>query len=330
MNKLFTLLILIACVFPATAQPVLDYPTNVPQPGDAYTYTTADTNGVSEGAAGANITWDLSGITSNGTSYDYEVLDASTTPYIGTFPTADIAYTETGSEFFQYYDITTTTNEYIGYGSPTLNMIYSDNMKVMNYPFTYGDSFSDNSLYSFESSGYNFTTASSQTIECDGYGTLVMPNGTFSNVLRMKQTATYTSTNDIPGSEATTSTNVTYYWQAENSRFSLASITYSTPEGGATTKSASFNTYSTDVTENLVAEKFSFYPNPTGNQLNLSFKKVENAEIKVTNMLGKVMIEMNLENTNKVTVDLSNFPAGIYFVSLQDENKAITRKVIKK
>jgi len=66
---------------------------------------------------------------------------------------------------------------------------YSDPDMVMKLPFTFGDSIYDSaSLIQYINNGSKIMTEQGRTTVGDGYGTITLPSGTFTNVLRYKVT----------------------------------------------------------------------------------------------------------------------------------------------
>jgi hypothetical protein len=71
------------------------------------------------------------------------------------------------------------------------------------------------------------------------------------------------------------------------------------------------------------------YPNPTTGKFSITFSKpLQNASILVTDVNGKPIRQFKA-NGSKVDFDLSAVAAGVYFVRIQEENKIISKKVIK-
>lgn len=72
------------------------------------------------------------------------------------------------------------------------------------------------------------------------------------------------------------------------------------------------------------------YPNPTNTLLNLDFGANNNVkDVVITNVLGGIEKQINVRNTDFLTVDVSNYKPGTYFVrinSISGENK--THKII--
>lgn len=80
----------------------------------------------------------------------------------------------------------------------------------------------------------------------------------------------------------------------------------------------------------------SVFPNPTSGNFSINVKH-ENAssnnQLTIYNVVGKVIVKKNLENTSgnfTDKVDLSAYPNGLYFVELLIDGKKSTSKLIKK
>ncbi|MCF8278284.1 MAG: T9SS type A sorting domain-containing protein [Flavobacteriales bacterium] len=75
--------------------------------------------------------------------------------------------------------------------------------------------------------------------------------------------------------------------------------------------------------------RLDLYPNPTNGTVYID---VEHAEmltgITVTDLLGRNVLQVNGQKSNRTTLDLSPFKNGVYHVSLYSENGVVTKKVI--
>lgn len=81
----------------------------------------------------------------------------------------------------------------------------------------------------------------------------------------------------------------------------------------------------TDITERLLHDNLSIYPNPTSNQLTID-TELKISEITIIDITGKIIITTK-ENVKTINVaDLSN---GIYFIKIINEEGAITKKFVK-
>jgi len=89
------------------------------------------------------------------------------------------------------------------------------------------------------------------------------------------------------------------------------------------------------VGENAEAVALEVYPNPSYGifNLNINASDLNNAELKVIDLVGKVVYELNdinVQGTQILSVDLSEHPSGIYFVQIKNENHSVSKKVFLK
>jgi len=82
------------------------------------------------------------------------------------------------------------------------------------------------------------------------------------------------------------------------------------------------NNNSVAAIKEIESPKFSFYPNPTNGKITLkssSFSTENNYYISVTDMVGKKLQSLKL-NQNETTINLSELGAnGIYLISVQSQ-----------
>lgn len=77
--------------------------------------------------------------------------------------------------------------------------------------------------------------------------------------------------------------------------------------------------------DDVTASSFSVYPNPTKGELRISDEKLGIKNVRVFDMTGRLIHEIqNVDNT-ELTLDISNFATGVYFMNVDDK----TVKVIK-
>lgn len=118
-------------------------------------------------------------------------------------------------------------------------------------------------------------------------------------------------------------TDVKFY----NSTVGLASgFTTSSVVGGIFKYVGDVFTLSNDSFDN--AAKVVATPNPTSGLLNLAGQNIN--QVIVTDILGKVVSTNNFNALNNVSIDLSSFNSGVYFVKVSnDANSSSTIKVVK-
>lgn len=80
------------------------------------------------------------------------------------------------------------------------------------------------------------------------------------------------------------------------------------------------------ITENTLSNSISVYPNPTTDVVHVELKAA--SKVRVTNSLGQIILEQTM-NSGKQTINLQNHAKGIYFVTVSQNEKAQTIKVVK-
>lgn len=92
------------------------------------------------------------------------------------------------------------------------------------------------------------------------------------------------------------------------------------------------NTPSSGIIDNL---SISVYPNPVKSILNLDINNLSNqsSDLLVIDLDGIILrtIKLNIPISGKIreTLDVSDFPTGIYFVQIKGEDKTTTQKIFK-
>lgn len=71
------------------------------------------------------------------------------------------------------------------------------------------------------------------------------------------------------------------------------------------------------------------YPNPTKENVTITIDNFDgNTTLEVVDIIGKSVINTQIKQTNS-TINLSKYPAGIYFFKISNTNKVFTKKIIK-
>lgn len=86
----------------------------------------------------------------------------------------------------------------------------------------------------------------------------------------------------------------------------------------------------TDVGQNDVQAMFSVYPNPASRSLVISFQSSLNAnlDLEIINALGEQVFQISDIENQKLSIDVSEFASGIYFVKIKDGTKTHSRKIL--
>jgi hypothetical protein len=73
-----------------------------------------------------------------------------------------------------------------------------------------------------------------------------------------------------------------------------------------------------------------FFPNPAKEELNIRFyNNQENQKVEIFNLLGEKVFEKRFEKSSeKEKIDVSQLPAGIYFVKMEGEGDEFIEKIV--
>ncbi len=82
------------------------------------------------------------------------------------------------------------------------------------------------------------------------------------------------------------------------------------------------------IKENEFGSMINLYPNPSQGKFIVEGTEIENAKIKIIDVLGKVIEDVNVKERNKVEFDSRLMLPGIYFVLISKDNYSTTRKII--
>ncbi|MEK7877861.1 MAG: hypothetical protein AAB325_16925, partial [Pseudomonadota bacterium] len=195
MKKIYPLCLLILSGTYINAQSPTITSCNLPIIGDTIYFLRVDTTGLTEGNKGANITWNFSSLTLNGQKDTTIYYTPSATPFPTSFPSSNYSATDNGSAFqdYGYYDNQTTGTTLLGGDSPQGTTNYSDTWQLYWFPLNYLDSLGDSFKAVFNgTSGATIRRQGTSKTVADGYGTLILPTGTYPNVLRIKLQETET------------------------------------------------------------------------------------------------------------------------------------------
>lgn len=316
----------------ASAQiPTLTSTTN-PQIGDWQLVYGTDSFNV--GSSGAGVTWNFSTLPINTTDTTYASA-CSTSPYCSTFPgTTVYAHTQASTSYL-FYNTTTTTFSIAGEYS-TGAIPYSNYEDILRYPFTYNSTYVDSFAATYVSGSSTFNRSGAITVTADGYGTLILPNGTFTNALRIHRSENYSDSMVGFPFGFSYLTDI-YTWYVPGIRQALLSQTQLTIVGsGPTPKTAFFTNQTPSLGASnlqMTDEAFILYPNPVKDELNIEFMMDQPGyvHISISDIIGRnvAIITNGTFNSGKqhFSYPTSSLQKGLYIVKMQTENETVTRKI---
>lgn len=308
MKKIITLASIAMLNVHAFAQPVINAG-NVAQNFNADFYYLEMPSGFSAGGAGANQTWNFSSLGSGMLLGTDTAVPAAGSQYASTFPQANYLYTMestfSDADMYFYHRLTPSQFEIysLGYGSEAGENYQENPRTYLVFPYTYNTVFTD----TFKEA--DSPASSNLTATYDAYGTLIMPFGTFANVVRQKQV--------IDGVTNYSWFNVSPFYPILQTVFEENTLGYminNTVLGIGDVQ-----------TQSLVV-----FPNPASSLLNIKMPDGFSgaANLTVSDVSGKVLLEKTIDTANPV-LNVEQLSNGIYVVRLSGESGVFIGKIIK-
>jgi choice-of-anchor B domain-containing protein len=81
------------------------------------------------------------------------------------------------------------------------------------------------------------------------------------------------------------------------------------------------------ITDQEDASGIVLFPNPASDQLNITSEKNPIEHLRITNVLGQTVFNIDTGSETLVTLDISSLESGLYFVAV---NNSVTKKILKK
>lgn len=310
---------------------------NYPSIGSVFQVTVFDYVEGIEGASGENKVWDFSGIGTGSPGGSFEFIGPAGTPFAGDYYGADIVLHETESDIyiyekFQYGDVLRMGNALqVSQGGLTAvsTTVYDDPHYVVNYPLEYGNYLEDDLDGITYSTYVDVYREGGLSFEVDGYGTLILPDGTSYEALRVNTYQNITDSYTFGGIESSIRTETTTYgFFVKELKYQVLSVTKivqtNISYGIEGTPVESNNiVMARESTVNALANHFALennfvYPNPASQNVKLklpasAFSKA--AEVKILNMEGLPVLQKEYENGE--SIEVSGLESGIYMLSVK-------------
>lgn len=307
------------------------------------------TTGMTVGASGTGQTWDFSNLANHG-SFDLEFEFASWTPYQADFPTSNAAINNGNSNYVFFTHNNTgfysdgIVEDVDGNGSQD-KFRYDDNLKRVQFPITYNDTFSDVAhgllrLPGGTVNGQNYDSAHYQSYvttiaHVESAGSITIPMGTYDALRAKIQTETkdsifafvlgqkilfqeiaftsyelewYSDHADIGGILMTAQTDATFS-NLEGAEYVAA------PRGVGITEVNDFEIKS--------------FPNPTSGTFVISSNDSEfSADLELFDIAGK-LVHQTAVTGEATTIDLSGLQSGLYFYHLVKDGNVIRKDKVQ-
>lgn len=328
----------------ASAQMTL---TNEPTIGENVTMYLCDSFALNlSGVTGSGVTWDYSSIAGYaGETRVVEVLDATTTAFASDYTGATKAIS-IGASMMTYFSSTATERSSQGFyfNEPSAGDVKvklgTDEMLLVNYPFSYGSSLNDayagNTEFTFNMFPVNETLTGNIEAAIDGEGTLLLPNAvSLSNVLRYKSADTSYATIQLAGIDVEVIREQYEYYDytVQNLPVFIHSTITMNQVGGGTLAQFSLvlSKYPTTgyVGINEVSNvTYSIAPNPATESITISGAFEGDANASIADQNGRQVMSSTV--ANGTVLSLEGLEAGIYFITVSNNGNVTTKKFVKK
>jgi len=346
MKKTFLVSMLFISVTAAYAQPNITGNNFNPTVGETITLLNiADSlPGTAGVAIGANQTWNFQTL-SGGTSENNVYISPEGMPNASHY-SSNLCLHNTSSGDYNYYYADDTKMQYLGLSAATGgngNSI-SNASSMYKFPMTFNTNYSEtiNDQLTDIASGMHQESKGQQTWVGVGYGTLILPTGTFNNVLKVVHTIIDTIYYNNAVSSTSKSVTTEWWYPGIHGPVLSSNVTSNIPSGqNGTITASSYYTTSTPLAVNEIIRKkfhFSCYPNPAQDKLNLVINIDQPADITVNIMTvdGKIIATTNEGHyatsgqiNIPVPLDKNALSSGIYMVDLNVSGTHIFQQFVK-
>lgn len=294
--------------------------------------------GVEPGAAGENTTWDMSNLTEL-EEQSFSFVSPDDTPW-------DYQFTESNlcgvswDDSHSFYHVSASGLRVDGYTSytdeaqtDTVKIIMSDAEELIPLPLEFGDTQSDEFSGTSIASGFTIPFEGDIEFEADGYGTLILPNGTYQNVVRYHFTREQVNT--FMGI-STTQTKEQWGWMSADYRFWLLLMEINN-DGFSEQELVWYAKNPIPVslsTRDFIGKDLDIFPNPTqlGADVMVNMEFSANATVQWYDTAGRMIHQSNQffnEGQNTISSSEIDLP-GIYILNLVYDGAQYRSKVVFK
>lgn len=194
----------------------------------------------------------------------------------------------------------------------------------MKRPITYMDTYTDTYTTHYTAAGFDFSGTGHCTITADGYGKLILPNGTYNNVLRLRIVETQQDTIIQFGTTVNVTTTIHVWFDGVHtsallkldsthaSTFSQTEVSYLLHEG-------------LGIKENRkMQQTLHVYPNPAADRIYIT--TADKGNIDILNALGQ-MVKTVAAVKGISEVPTGDLQRGFYYVVYRNNDGTATSKI---
>ncbi len=315
-----------------------------PAAGDTLKSKDVDTAGVYPGSGGENQTWNFSNAVILEEQFTDLYVPASSAPHFSRFPNSNLASVNSNTPPVYHYYLNADTGSFVlGYVQSPAVMRYYDPLPRMLYPLSYPSALSK-PYYGVSNWGNIIKHFSgTRTFTCDGYGTIILPIGTFTNVLRIKIVDDVYDTTFSGGIVVGTSHEVVTYhqWYRAGFKFPVFSIVEIVSSQNPAWKVVVIEQKNMpigiiQVSNNIPVKHrlYENYPNPFNTQTKIKFDIASKLFVRMTiyDVNGRIIESLVIDTISAGTYtaiwDAGLYASGIYFCKIEAGDYTEAQKMV--
>lgn len=292
--------------------------------------------GVEPGASGENITWDMGYLTEQ-EERSFSFVAPEDTPWDYQFTESNLCGVswDDSHSFYQVGASGLRVDGYTSYSNEaqtdTVKIIMSDAEELIPLPLEFGDTQFDEFAGISEAAGFTIPYDGDINFEADGYGTLILPNGTYENVVRYHFTR---EQNNTFMGITTTQTKEQWGWMSADYRFWL--LLMEVNDDGFSEQELVWyakNPIAVSLSiQDLTRQDLDIFPNPTklGTDVILNMEFAAIATVQWYDVTGRMIHQSRkFLNEGQNTLSTSELDrAGIYILNLTHDGVQHSTKVV--
>ncbi len=303
--------------------------------GDTLYYQACVADNFNAGPSGAGVTWDFSHMTPTGTIGRQFYVAPSTCLNGDSFPTANInvqtpSAIQGVNNIGEYLQSSASGIQIRGWELPDITYYY-DAEDFLRLPVTFNDSWVDSFHATISPDGSpQYYRRGTISVQADGYGTLKLPTGTVTNVLRVRFVEDYVDDLSSLGAGVVHYTSLLYNWYTPGVKSAVMAYDSAWYTNSSPRKILSYNTNAPAVTgikgESILSGIY-VYPNPASGVVTIS-APVSVYDYAISDLSGQVMLS-NAATEQQTRINVSGLAGGLYLITVRGgDGGAVTHKMV--
>lgn len=324
---IFITFLLILRLISIYSQPVFSSGDILPVVGDVHVINICDS--VNEGTSGMNQIWNFTSITCPN-SYQSKWLSSINS----SLPTASMVNVSGFDTSF--YDFSANLIDEIAISSQNTGFVPLTNSYIQNnFPISYGSTLTDSFVFSpYIVNSFTHLVSGNARYLVDGFGTIVLPTGTYTDVLRFHQI--YIRRDSTVGLSTAIDSTEIFGWLKASNHIGIAWVWKTYSNGSPNPNPYAFSYLNNIVTsDNDITLDSSFelklYPNPCVNQFYLSsIKPIDASKLCLIDFTGRrILFRFEKLSSNKYMISPIRKLNGRYMFRINFAEGASIYKLVE-